>query len=119
MAKLTPLRAQPTTTTLNTEAEMEMDTKTARGARRIKIMRVVQSSLAAVLSLAIAVFQIRVYATYQNTRQQGGAWPNVPNIMPTLLLISVALAALIFDGCSKFPSYLPAAFCPRVGSAGY
>ena len=80
-----------------------MDPKTARAAKRIKIMRVVQSTLSALLSLAIAIFQARVYATYQNTRTQEGMWPAVPNVMPTLLLFSVAIAALVFDGCSESP----------------
>jgi len=120
MVKQTPIRVAQTTTTLDTQAdtEPEMDPKKARGARLVKILRVTQSSLAAVLSLAIAAFQLRVYVTYQNTRQQGDTWPNVPNVMPTILLFTVALVALIFDGCSKFSSSLPAAFYPRAGSAG-
>ena len=80
-----------------------MDPKTARAAKRIKIIRVVQSTLTALLSLAIAIFQARVYATYQNTRTQEGMWPAVPNVMPTILLFSVAIAVLVFDGCSESP----------------
>ncbi len=60
-AQPAPLQA---TTEGGTHAEAEADPKTARAARRIKIIRVVQSTLSAMLSLAIAVFQARVYATY-------------------------------------------------------
>ena len=98
-----PALLQATTET-DTHPESEMDPKTARAAKRIKIMRVVQSTLSALLSLGIAIFQARVYATYQNTRSQEGMWPTVPNVMPTLLLFSVAIVALVFDGCSKSPS---------------
>ncbi len=87
-----------------------MDPKTARAAKRIKIMRVVQSTLSAMLSLAIAIFQARVYATYQNTRSQEGMWPAVPNVMPTILLFSVAIAALVFDGCSESRVPCPSPF---------
>lgn len=68
------------------------------GARqRIRIMRGVQGLLTALLSLAIAVMQGRVYIIYLNTKNVAGAWPSTPNVLPTLLLFSVAIAALIFD----------------------
>ncbi|KAL8393774.1 hypothetical protein RB595_003501 [Gaeumannomyces hyphopodioides] len=124
MSKQTPPRWAPPTTAMlnvNARAEAEMDPKTARGARRLKILRVVQSSLAALLSLAIAAFQGRVYFTYYNTRQKGGAWPNVPNVMPTILLFSVALAALVFDGCMlvayMWPSTRYARWAVTIGGA--
>ncbi|KAL8312291.1 hypothetical protein RB601_005993 [Gaeumannomyces tritici] len=96
-----PSWAPAATATLNMDAraEGEMDAKTARSARRLKILRVVQSALAALLSLAIAAFQGRVYFTYYNTRQTGGTWPKVPNVMPTILMFIVALVSLVFDGC--------------------
>ncbi len=33
-------------------------------------------------------------------------WPAVPNVMPTILLFSVAIAVLVFDGCSESPPRL-------------
>ncbi len=80
--------------------EPETDLKTARGLRRVKILRVVQSTFSALLSLAIAIFQGRVFATFQATKNQAGTWPPMPNVVPTILLFSVALAALVFDGAS-------------------
>jgi hypothetical protein len=85
--------------------DSEMDNRKAlRDARRtkqIQILRIVQSMLSALLSLAIAIFQGRVYWTYQNTKSDAGMWPSVPNVVPTLLMFSIALAALVFDGSSK------------------
>jgi len=75
------------------------EVKFARRDKRIKILRIVQSILSALLSIAIAVFQGRVYWTYQNTKDQPGAWPTVPDVVPTLLLFSVSIAALVFDIC--------------------
>jgi len=75
------------------------EVKFARRDKRIKILRIVQSLLSALLSIAIAVFQGRVYWTYQNTKDQPGAWPTVPDVVPTLLLFSVSIAALVFDIC--------------------
>ncbi|KAK3360723.1 hypothetical protein B0T25DRAFT_629713 [Lasiosphaeria hispida] len=73
--------------------------KFARRDKRIKMLRIIQSTLSALLSIAIAVFQGRVYWMYQNTKDTPGAWPVVPNVVPTILLFSVAIAALVFDGC--------------------
>jgi hypothetical protein len=81
--------------------------RNAAGARRIRIMRIIQSVLSAVLSLAIAIFQGRVYGTYQNTKSVNGAWPPIPNVVPTLLLFSVAIAALVFDGCMLVAYMMP------------
>ncbi|KLU89821.1 hypothetical protein MAPG_08790 [Magnaporthiopsis poae ATCC 64411] len=123
MMQTTPPWAQPTTVTrnMNTQTKTEVDPKTARRARRIKILRVVQSILAALLSLAIAAFQGRVYFTYYNTREKGGTWPNVPNTMPTILLFSIALAALVFDGCMlvayMWPSTKFARWAVTIGGA--
>lgn len=66
-------------------------------AQRVRILRGIQGLLTAVLSLAIAVMQGRVYVIYLNTKNVPGAWPQTPNLMPTLLLFSVAIAALVFD----------------------
>jgi hypothetical protein len=71
----------------------------ARNDKMVKIMRFIQSTLGAILSIIIAVFQGRVYWTYQKTQSQPGTWPAVPNTMPTILLFSVAVAALVFDIC--------------------
>jgi hypothetical protein len=66
-------------------------------AQRVRILRGVQGLLTALLSIAIAVMQGRVYIIYQNTKSIPGAWPQTPNVLPTLLLFSVAIAALVFD----------------------
>lgn len=68
-----------------------------RGARRIRIMRIIQSTFGAALSVAIAGFQGRVFALFQSSKSVTGAWPDNPNLMPTLLLLAVASLALIFD----------------------
>ncbi|KAK1752023.1 hypothetical protein QBC47DRAFT_416508 [Echria macrotheca] len=95
--------------------------KQARGEKRIKVLRVIQSTLSALLSLAIAIFQGRLYGTYQNTQSTAGAWPKVPDVVPTILLFSVALVALVFDGCMLvgyfFPSSKFARWALRVGGA--
>lgn len=66
-------------------------------AQRVRILRGVQGLLTALLSLAIAVMQGRVYVIYLDTKDVPGAWPSTPNLLPTLLLFSVAIAALVFD----------------------
>lgn len=65
--------------------------------QRVRILRGVQALLTALLSVAIAVMQGRVYIIYQNTKTVPRAWPQTPNVLPTLLLFSVAIAALVFD----------------------
>lgn len=65
----------------------------------IKILRILQRTLTALLSLAIAFFQGRVYYTYKRTEHVPGCWPKTPQLMPTLLLFSVAIATFTFDVC--------------------
>ncbi len=73
--------------------------KQARLGRHIKRLRVAQSVLSALLSLTIAAFQAQVYAKYVQTQNAAGAWPPLPNVVPTILLLVVAVVALIFDAC--------------------
>jgi len=112
------------------KAEVDVDTqpglddaKAARRDKRIKILRIIQSILSALLSIAIAIFQGRVYWTYQNTKDMPGAWPTVPNLVPTILLFSVAIVALVFDSCMLVAYLRPASkFTPwaiRIGDAAH
>jgi hypothetical protein len=105
-------------------AQPEVDeVKYARREKRIQVLRIVQSILSALLSIAIAVFQGRVYWTYQNTKNIGGAWPTVPDVTPTILLFSVAIAALVFDACMIVAYMRPTSkFAPwalRIGGAAH
>lgn len=97
--------------------------KFARREKRIQVLRITQSILSALLSIAIAVFQGRVYWTYQNTKDIAGAWPTVPDVVPTILLFSVAVAALVFDGCMIIAYLRPTSkFAPwavRIGGAAH
>ncbi|KAK0729463.1 hypothetical protein B0H67DRAFT_638076 [Lasiosphaeris hirsuta] len=99
------------------------EAKYARRDKRIKVLRIIQSTLSALLSIAIAVFQGRVYWTYQNTKAVPGAWPVVPDVVPTILLFSVAVAALVFDICMIIAYLRPrsklAPWAVRVGGAAH
>ncbi|KAK3366800.1 hypothetical protein B0T24DRAFT_368392 [Lasiosphaeria ovina] len=99
------------------------EVKYARRDKRIKVLHIIQSMLSALLSITIAVFQGRVYWTYQNTKNTPGAWPVVPDVVPTILLFSVAIAALVFDGCMIVAYLQPSSkFAPwavRIGSAAH
>ncbi|KAH8901158.1 hypothetical protein GQ53DRAFT_814636 [Thozetella sp. PMI_491] len=75
--------------------------------RRIQILSIVQSTLSSILSLIIAVWQGKVYVTYQQTKNEPGAWPAIPNLVPTLLLFIVAIAAFIFDICMLLAYTMP------------
>ncbi|KAK4449735.1 hypothetical protein QBC34DRAFT_437813 [Podospora aff. communis PSN243] len=66
-------------------------------ARRLQTLTLTQSSLTSFLSIAIATLQARAYATYQSTKDTPGAWPTHPNLMPTILLMVIALLAATFD----------------------
>jgi hypothetical protein len=67
--------------------------------RQIRLLRALQSALTALLSLSIAFFQGRAYVVFVQTKDVPGAWPTTPFIAPTLLLLSVAIAASVFDIC--------------------
>ncbi|KAH8658148.1 hypothetical protein BX600DRAFT_63539 [Xylariales sp. PMI_506] len=80
--------------------------------KRIKILRTVKSLLTGGLSVVIAVFQTKVWAAYEQTKDTiPSAWPQAPNLLPTLLLLFVAVAgvcmdasALLMDACAEKPS---------------
>jgi hypothetical protein len=79
--------------------------KEARRNKRVKVLRVVQSVLSSLLSLSIAAFQARVFATFQRTRTvDEDVWPRVPNTSPTIMLFVVAITSLVFDVTSKLPA---------------
>lgn len=99
------------------------EVKFARREKRIQVLRIIQSILSALLSIAIAAFQGRVYWTYQSTKGMPGAWPTVPDLAPTILLFSVAIAALVFDGCMIIAYLRPtsrfARWAIRIGGAAH
>jgi len=64
----------------NTARDQVKARKRARRAKLIKILRVIQSVFSALLSISIAVFQGRVYWTFQATKNTPGTWPNFPNV---------------------------------------
>jgi len=66
-------------------------------ARRLRILRLVQSVLTSLLSIAIAALQGKAYASYLRTKDTPGAWPTHPNLLPTILLVSVAVLAGALD----------------------
>jgi hypothetical protein len=90
-----------------TDVDTENEKKDDAATRRITIMRIIQSGLSSLLSLAIAVWQGKVYVTYQNTKSLQGAWPDIPDLVPTLLLLSVAIAAFVFDVCMMVAYVMP------------
>ncbi|KAF2103926.1 hypothetical protein NA57DRAFT_70138 [Rhizodiscina lignyota] len=75
--------------------------------RSIKILRIVQSTLTALLSLAIAFMQGRVYYIFLRTKNVPGAWPKTPQLTQTLLLFSVSVSAFTFDICMLFAYLMP------------
>lgn len=70
-----------------------------RTEKLVRVLRAIQGLLSSILSLGIAVIQAKVYVTYMNTRGTPGAWPKVPQLLPTLLLLAVSIFAFIFDVC--------------------
>lgn len=90
-----------------TDVDTKNEKKDDAVTRRITIMRIIQSGLSSLLSLAIAVWQGKVYVTYQNTKSLQRAWPDTPNLVPTLLLFSVAIAAFVFDVCMLVAYVMP------------
>ncbi|KAK1760037.1 hypothetical protein QBC47DRAFT_396046 [Echria macrotheca] len=78
------------------EAKSEEDPVTAR---KLRILRLVQSTLTSFLSIAIAILQGKAYLSYQQTKNTPGAWPTHPNLLPTLMLMVIAILAGSFDLC--------------------
>lgn len=101
-----PLLSEPTApdNQINTTEDKSGDDAVSR---RIRIMTIVKSTLTSMLSLAIAIWHGKVYITFQNTKAVAGAWPPIPDLVPTLLLFSVALAAFVFDVCMLLAYTLP------------
>jgi hypothetical protein len=100
------------------------DTKReGRFSRCLKILTIIQSMLSSLLSLAIAVWQGKVYFTYQRTKATPGAWPDIPNLVPTILLFSISIAAFVFDICMLLAYLMPgkkgAKWAIAVGNAAY
>lgn len=79
----------------------------ARHQRRIRIARTVQHLLTSVLSIVIAILQGKVFVLYNQTKNQPGAWPINPNLVPTLMLFATALAALTIDICALVAYFWP------------
>jgi hypothetical protein len=79
----------------------------SRRDRFVKFLQIIQSIITAVLSVTIAVLQIRVFAYYQGTKDTPGLYPPNLDLLPTLLLLAVALAAIIFDGAQLLVFFMP------------
>jgi hypothetical protein len=99
----TPVQLSTTTK----EAEKHTEKSGARAERRIRLLQIIKSTLSSLLSLAIGIFQARIYITFQNSRTTPGAWPESVDVAPTLLLLSTAVAALVFDICLMVGHLLP------------
>lgn len=91
--------------------------------RWTRILTILQGMLSSLLSLAIAVWQGKVYFTYQRTKAEPGAWPDTPNLVPTILLFSISIAVFVFDACMLLAYLMPgkrrAKWGIAVGNAAY
>lgn len=78
-------------------------------ARRLRTIRLVQNTLTSLVSIAIAVLQAKALVSYQQTKNTPGAWPTYPNLMPTIMLMVVAILTGLLDLCLSlaylFPSH--------------
>lgn len=96
------------------ELDPEIKKEQAKIDKSIRILRAVQGTVTGFLSLMIAIFQGRAYVNYLNTKDVPGAWPKTPSLAPTIMLFSVAIAAIVFD-----LALLVAYFFPRAKIAKY
>jgi hypothetical protein len=83
----------PTPATAATKANKDDPVVT----KRLRFLRLIQSALTAGLSIAIAALQMKTYISFQHTKDVAGAWPTHPNLLPTLMLMGVAIGAAVFD----------------------
>ncbi|KAK4160486.1 hypothetical protein QBC43DRAFT_359391 [Cladorrhinum sp. PSN259] len=106
-------KKQPTATTTDVtenetakpaDSEEQLDLVVAR---RLRIVRLMQSAMTATLSIAIAVLQAKAYSDYQSTKNVPGAWPTHPNLLPTILLMVVAVTGAVFDLSCLFAFLFP------------
>jgi hypothetical protein len=66
-------------------------------ARRLLILHLAQTALTSLLSIAIAALQGKAYVRYLQTKDTPGAWPKHPNLLPTILLMVIAVLAGTLD----------------------
>jgi len=92
----------------NQPEEKEEEEEDPVTARRLRIIRLVQNALTALVSIAIAVLQARALVSYQQTKDVPGAWPTHANLMPTILLMVVAILAGVLDLCLSLAYLFPA-----------
>lgn len=81
--------------------------KTARKTSKLYMLKLSHHTLTSLVSIAIAALQLIIYLSYQHGKNIPGAWPNKPYLIPTLLLLGVAVAALGFDICAIVAYCLP------------
>jgi len=97
-----PLQATPHDNTTKADDPIKGDDPGPKpddpvAARRLRILRLVQSILTSFLSIAIAALQTKVYVNYQQTKHIPGAWPTHPNVLPTIMLLVTAALAGTLD----------------------
>jgi hypothetical protein len=109
----TTTAAKPATPSESDTAKMPSRTDAAeavatkRRDRFVKFLQIVQSLVTAVMSITIAVLQIRVFAYYQGTKDEPGLYPPHLDLLPTLLLLAVSLAAIVFDLAQLAVFFMP------------
>jgi hypothetical protein len=81
----------------DTEKDAQAEAQDARRQKPIRVLRAVQGLLTAILSVLIAIFQAKVYIRYLHTKNVPDAWPTHPSLLPTLMLLSIAIIAFVFD----------------------
>lgn len=72
----------------------------AQHERRIRIIKGIEHLLTALVSLVVAGIAGRTYIVYDQTKTVSGAWPDDPNLLPTIMLFSTAVAATVMDLCA-------------------
>lgn len=89
------------------EEELANKAHQLRHKRRVRIARVSQHLLTSLLSIGVAGLQGQTYITYQKTKNVANAWPQVPNLLPTLMLFITSITALFIDICALTAYLLP------------
>lgn len=64
---------------------------------QIRIAKGFMSLLTSLISLTVVYLQGNTWLTYQRTMHIEGAWPNEPNLSPTLVLLATGIIAVFID----------------------
>lgn len=68
-----------------------------RRERRTRVARGLLSLLTSLISLAVVYCQGSTWLIYRRTMGIEGAWPDEPNLLPTLVLLATAVVAVFID----------------------